>query len=238
MRLLISRSSCSCRRFLALRSFFSRFWYITGIRNRGRKWEVSAVSRIRRGRGRLAVPLRREGGCRVRVSPRTDTCQNDLTTGTEDGRAFPQVVEPLRGQSRTKLSWRIIVPRGVSRAAVQGASDLEHASKRGSDGPFRYRSRGCPPRSGYPPRSTSIDRSIDRSTYPSIHLRIGRPVKPVPPSPPFSLSPSLSPFANRNDFLSRDCPAAVSPAAFVDYFISTRCNDEVTVGSCIASSYV
>lgn len=81
-------------------------------------------------------------------------------------------------------------------------------------------------------------RSIDRSTYPSIHLRIGRPVKPVPPSPPFSLSPSLSPFANRNDFLSRDCPAAVSPAAFVDYFISTRCNDEVTVGSCIASSYV
>lgn len=227
MRLLISRSSCSCRRFLALRSFFSRFWYITGIRNRGRKWEVSAVSRIRRGRGRLAVPLRREGGCRVRVSPRTDTCQNDLTTGTEDGRAFPQVVEPLRGQSRTKLSWRIIVPRGVSRAAVQGASDLEHASKRGSDGPFRYRAR----LSTAIRLSTEID--IDRSTYPSIHLQIGRPVKPVPPSPPFSLSPSLSPFANRNDFLSRDCPAAVSPAAFVDYFISTRCNDEVT-----ASSYV
>lgn len=227
MRLLISRSSCSCRRFLALRSFFSRFWYITGIRNRGRKWEVSAVSRIRRGRGRLAVPLRQEGGCRVRVSPRTDTCQNDLTTGTEDGRAFPQVVEPLRGQSRTKLSWRIIVPWGVSRAAVQGASDLEHASKRGSDGPFRYRAR----LSTAIRLSTEID--IDRSTYPSIHLQIGRPVKPVPPSPPFSLSPSLSPFANRNDFLSRDCPAAVSPAAFVDYFISTRCNDEVT-----ASSYV
>lgn len=38
VRLLISRSSCSCRRFLALRSFFSRFWYITGIRNRGGKW--------------------------------------------------------------------------------------------------------------------------------------------------------------------------------------------------------
>jgi len=26
VRLLISRSSCSCSRFLALRSFFNRFW--------------------------------------------------------------------------------------------------------------------------------------------------------------------------------------------------------------------
>lgn len=102
----------------------------------------------------------------MRVSPRTDTCQNDLTTGTEDGRGFPQVVEPLRGQSRTKLSWRIIVPRGVSRAAVQGASDLEHASKRGSDGPFRYRAR----LSTAIRLSTEID--VDRSIDRSIHLSI------------------------------------------------------------------
>lgn len=176
---------------------------------------VGAVSSIRKTGEGDDSPLRRGrrgggDGCRVRVSPRTDTCQNDLTTGTEDGRAFPQVVEPLRGQSRTKLSWRIIVPRGVSRAAVQGASDLEHASKRGSDGSV---SLPCAAVHHDPPRSTSVDRSIDRSTYRSIHLRIGRPVKPVPPSPPLSLSVLRT--------------ATIFLSAFVDYFISTRCNDRV-----------
>ena len=84
----------------------------------------------------------------------TDTCQNDLTVGGVHG--VPQVVEPRRGQSPTKLSRRIIVPRGVSRPA-QGASDLEHASKRGSDRPVGYRARlSTMSNRG----STSIDRSI------------------------------------------------------------------------------
>lgn len=140
----------------------------------------------------------------MRVSPRTDTCQNDLTTGTEDGRAFPQVVEPLRGQSRTKLSWRIIVPRGVSRAAVQGASDLEHASKRGSDGPFRY----CARLSTTIRLSTEID--VDRSTYRSIHLRIGRPVKPVPLLP-LSLSLSVCTICELQRFFISRLPRSRQP---------------------------
>lgn len=175
-----------------------------------------AVSSIRKTGEGDDSPLRwgRRGGgdgCRVRVSPRTDTCQNDLTTGTEDGRAFPQVVEPLRGQSRTKLSWRIIVPRGVSRAAVQGASDPEHASKRGSDGSV---SLPCAAVHHDPPRSTSVDRSIDRSTYRSIHLRIGRPVKPVPPSPP----PLSLRFANCNHF-------------FISRLLITLSQRDATIGS-------
>lgn len=169
-----------------------------------------AFERRTKGTTRLFVGEGGEGGdgCRVRVSPRTDTCQNDLTTGTEDGRAFPQVVEPLRGQSRTKLSWRIIVPRGVSRAAVQGASDLEHASKRGSDGSV---SLPCAAVHHDPPRSTSIDRSIgpliDRSIYESV-ARLNR----------FPLLPPFSPFCELQPFFY---------LATVDYFISTRCNDRV-----------
>lgn len=49
MRLLTSKSSCSCRRFLALRSFFSRFWYITANRRKellARARQPPRVSRV------------------------------------------------------------------------------------------------------------------------------------------------------------------------------------------------
>ena len=69
--------------------------------------------------------------------------------------SVPQVAEPWRGQSPTKLSRCIIVPRGVSRSA-QGASDLEHASKRGSDRLVGYRAR-------LSTMSTRGSASIDRS---------------------------------------------------------------------------
>lgn len=66
VRLLISRSSCSCTRFLALRSFFSRFWYITANTDKN---QPSACSS-----SRSAVECR----AFFRDGASTNTCHNDL----------------------------------------------------------------------------------------------------------------------------------------------------------------